>query len=71
MADYRASQIDWLDMLVGATVTLESLRQAVVPPTVMVVPFIEPPPDIQVTSQTTPDEEGARGCVRAAGHGGR
>ncbi len=63
MADYRASQIDWLDMLVGATVTLESLRQAVVPPYVMVVPFIEPPPNIQVTSQTTPDEEGVHVAV--------
>jgi hypothetical protein len=62
---YRAEKIDELDIPVGATVKLESLRQAVVPPYLMLMPFIEVPAGIVVEEQRALDEDGVHGCVYA------
>ena len=72
MKFYRAEKIDELDIPVGATVRLESLRQAVVPPYLMLMPFIEVPDGIVVEEQRALDEDGVHGCVyvlRAAAAG--
>lgn len=47
----------------GEVRTLESLRQAVVPPFVLIVPFIEAPEGIKVLGQQNLEEEGVHGCV--------
>jgi hypothetical protein len=60
---YRAEKIDELEIPVGATVKLESLRQAVVPPYLMLMPFIEVPDGIVVEEQRALDEDGVHGCV--------
>ena len=72
MVDYRASDIELIEMNVGETRTLESLRQAVVPPYVMIVPFLEVPAGVEVVRQDGLDEDGIHGCVytlRAAAAG--
>lgn len=63
MPDFRASDTDRIDVKAGATITLESLRQAVVPPYVMIVPFIETSGDIEVLGQDGLGEDGIHGCV--------
>jgi hypothetical protein len=63
MADYRASDVERIVMNVGEISTLESLRQAVVPPYVLIIPFIELPAEVEVVGQDTLDEEGVHGCV--------
>jgi hypothetical protein len=63
MQFYRAETIDRLDLSVGAIVMLESLRQAVIPPYLMLMPFIEVPESVTVLAQHAPDEEGSHGCV--------
>lgn len=63
MADYRASEVERITMDVGEVRTMESLRQAVVPPYVMIVPFVETPPILQVVRQDNFDEEGVNGCT--------
>lgn len=63
MADYRASDVDYIEMRVGEVLTLESLRQAVVPPYVMIVPFIELPPTMELVRQDNLEEEGVHGCT--------
>ena len=63
MKFYRAEKIDELDIPVGTTVTLESLRQAVVPPYLMLMPFIEVPDGIVVEEQRALDEDGVHGCT--------
>lgn len=50
-------------MVVGQDLTLESLRQAVVPPYVMVVPFVRLPPGLLLVRQDRLDEDGIHGCV--------
>lgn len=63
MPDFRASDTDRIDVKAGATITLESLRQAVVPPYVMIMPFIETSGEIEVLSQDGLGEDGVHGCV--------
>ena len=63
MGFYRAGEIDTLNIPVGKSVELESLRQAVVPPHLMLMPFIEVPDGIVVEDQHALDEDGIHGCV--------
>ena len=42
---------------------LESLRQAVVPPYLMLMPFVEVPEPLEVESQQRLDEDGVHGSV--------
>lgn len=63
MADYRAADVERIEMKVGQTQTLESLRQAVVPPYVMIVPFIELPAGVELVRRDNLDEDGIHGCV--------
>ncbi len=63
MADYRAADVESFEMRVGEIRTLESLRQAVVPPYVLIIPFIELPAGIELAGQDNFDEEGVHGCV--------
>ncbi len=63
MQFYRAEEIDHLNIPIGSAVKLESLRQAVVPPYLMLMPFIEMPEEIVVEEQYALDEDGVHGCV--------
>jgi hypothetical protein len=63
MADYYATDVDCIELSVGEICTLESLRQAVVPPYVMIVPFLELPAGIVLVRQDNLDEDGIHGCV--------
>lgn len=72
MADYRASDVELIEMSVGDVRTLESLRQAVVPPYVMIVPFLDLPPNVELVRQDNLEGEGVHGCtftLRAAASG--
>ena len=40
-----------------------SLRQAVVPPYLMLMPFLDVPEEISIEGQTAFDEDGVHGCV--------
>jgi len=60
---YRAEEINDLNIPVGTSVKLESLRQAVIPPYLMLMPFIEVPNGIAIENQYTLDEEGVHGCI--------
>lgn len=59
----RAEKINDLEMTVGEDVLLESLRAPVVPPHLMLMPFIELPAGVKVESQEALDEDGVHGCV--------
>ena len=61
MEFYRAETIDCSHIGVGATVKLESLRQAVIPPYLMLMPFVETPDGIVVKEQQALDEDGVIG----------
>ncbi len=63
MVDYRAGAVEKIDMEVGDIRTLESLRQAVVPPYVMIVPFLELPDAVELLRQDGLDEDGVHGGV--------
>lgn len=63
MADFRASDITQIDLKVGEVRTLESLRQAVVPPYVMIVPFLELPDEVELVRQDSLGEDGVHGCT--------
>jgi hypothetical protein len=59
----RAEDVDELRLSVGERVELESLRQAVVPPYLMLMPFVEAPEALEVESQERLDEDGVHGSV--------
>lgn len=63
MVDFRAGDVDQIDLPLGKDCTLESLRQAVVPPFVMIVPFLELPESVALVRQDGLDEDGIHGCV--------
>lgn len=60
---YRAELINQLTIPVGQRVALESLRQAVVPPYVNLLPFIEVPDGIVVEAQFALEEDGVHGSI--------
>ena len=60
---YQAELIDELEMAVGQSVMLESLRETVAPPYVSLLPFIELPDGIVVEAQYALDEDGVHGVV--------
>lgn len=59
----EAEIIDHLELFVGDSIRLESLRQSVVPPYMMLMPFIEVPDEITVENQYALNEEGFHGCI--------
>lgn len=63
MQTYLAELIDRLNIPVGSTVKLESLRQTVIPPYLMLEPFIEVPDGIVIEAQYALDEDGIHGCI--------
>ena len=63
MKQYQAETVTQLNLMVGDRVQLESLRQAVVPPYIMLMPFLTLPDEIQLERQTVLDEEGVHGCT--------
>jgi hypothetical protein len=63
MKHERAEDIDELRLTVGERVDLESLRAAVVPPNLMLLPFVETPEEVGVEGQDGLDEDGVHGSV--------
>jgi hypothetical protein len=63
MVDYRAKDVDHIELKVGEVRTLESLRQAVVPPYVMIIPFLELPPGVELLRQDNLEEDGINGSI--------
>lgn len=63
MVDFRATDVERIEMNVGEVRTLESLRQAVVPPFVMIMPFLELPSSVELVRQDGLDEDGIHGCT--------
>jgi hypothetical protein len=59
----RAADVDSLHLAVGEELELESLRQNVVPPYVMLEPFLETPGGVEVESQEALPEDGVHGSV--------
>jgi hypothetical protein len=74
MVDLRAEAVDRIDVDAGDIFTLVSLRQAVVPPYVLIVPVIDLPPILAVMREDGPEGEGVHGVTYtlqalARGHG--
>ncbi|HEX7445404.1 MAG TPA: hypothetical protein VF300_03355 [Methanothrix sp.] len=74
MVDYRAADVEHIELKIGEIRSLESLRQAVVPPYVMIVPFLELPPWIELVRRDSLNEDGIHGSIftlraLAAGNG--
>jgi hypothetical protein len=63
MKHERAQDVDELKLAVGERVDLESLRAAVVPPHLMLLPFVETPEAIDLEGQDGLDEDGVHGSV--------
>jgi hypothetical protein len=63
MEKARAEDVDELRLKVGETVDLESLRAAVVPPHLMLMPFVETPQEVDLEGQDRLDEDGVHGSV--------
>lgn len=57
MKAYEAERIDELEMPVGESIELESLRQAVTPPYLMLDSFLETPKGVVIEEQNVPDNE--------------
>lgn len=63
MKHERAEQVDELRLTVGEEIELESLRAAVVPPHIFLLPFLETPEGIDIEGQVALDEDGVHGSV--------
>ena len=63
MEKARAEDVDQLALKVGESVDLESLRAAVVPPHLMLMPFVETPDGIEIEGQEGLGEDGVHGSV--------
>jgi hypothetical protein len=59
----RAADVESIHLAVGEELELESLRQNVAPPYVMLEPFVETPGGIEVESQEALPEDGVHGLV--------
>jgi len=62
MVEYRAGDVDAFSMGVGEVCRLESLRQAVVPPYVLIIPFLDLPNFVEITHQDNLEEDGIHGA---------
>ena len=60
---YRAELINRIEIPIGTAFKLESLRQAVIPSYLMLMPFIELPQGIVLEDQFPLDEDGIHGCI--------
>jgi hypothetical protein len=63
MVEYRAGDVDAITMEVGEECRLESLRQAVVPPYLLIVPFLDLPNFVELTHQDNLAEDGIHGAT--------
>lgn len=63
MKHERADDLDELRLEVGEEVELESLRAAVVPPHLLLLPFLETPEEIDIEGQAGLDEDGVHGSI--------
>ena len=63
MKKERADDVDSLHLAVGEELELESLRQNVAPPYVMLEPFVETPGGVEIESQEALPEDGVHGLV--------
>ncbi|MBC7889038.1 MAG: hypothetical protein H7Z13_14270 [Ferruginibacter sp.] len=61
--DINAEAVSRINMKSGETIKMGSLKKAVVPPFVMMVPFIELPGFIELSRQDNLEEEGVHGCT--------
>lgn len=59
----RAEDVDELRLHVGERVDLESLRAAVVPPHLMLSPFVETPDGVDIEGEEGLEEDGVHGSV--------
>jgi hypothetical protein len=59
----RAEDVEELHLTVGEELELESLRAAVVPPHLFLMPFVVAPDELDVEGQAGFDEEGVHGSV--------
>lgn len=59
----RAEDVDELRLTVGQRLDLESLRAAVVPPHLLLMPFVEAPEAVDVEGQDSLDEDGVHGSI--------
>lgn len=63
MKHERADELDELHLAVGEELELESLRAAVVPPHLFLLPFLETPEEIDIEGQVGLDEDGVHGSI--------
>jgi hypothetical protein len=63
MKHERADELSELHLTVGEELQLESLRAAVVPPHLFLLPFVEVPEAIDIEGQAGLDEDGVHGSV--------
>jgi hypothetical protein len=63
MKHERAEELAELHLQAGEELQLESLRTAVVPPHLMLLPFLETPDEIGVEGQVGLDEDGVHGSI--------
>jgi len=63
MVDYRAEDTDSIEVAVGDRIELESLREAVVPPNLMLVPFWDAPDIVELEGERSLDEDGVHGST--------
>ena len=61
--EVRAEDIDTIDLKVGETLDLESLRAAVTPSQLLLIPFVETPRGIDVDGQEALGEDGVHGSL--------
>lgn len=59
----RAEDVDAIDLKVGEKLDLESLRAAVTPSQMMLMPFVETPAEVEVEGQDGLGEDGVHGSV--------
>ncbi len=63
MKHYYADQTEEILLEIGEKISLGSLREAVVPPHLMLMPFIELPDGVKLDEQLALDEDGVHGCT--------
>jgi hypothetical protein len=63
MKQYYAAEVEQIELVVGQPIMLESLRESVRPPYLMLLPFIETPPEVNLQEQRALDEDGIHGCT--------